>query len=186
MKEGHIDGFCVGEPWNSAAALAGEGWIAATSATLEPAHPEKVLVVDDDLRQRRSEEYAVLRQTIVKACRHCDTPDGRAEAVDLMHSRRLFPMDRDVLANALVGPLRRGADQDPETRPFVIFSRNDANRATRDRALWLLDALSCSGVAPLDGAQRRACLDAFHDVDFPSPPVPSSPAPTRKSNSITN
>ncbi|MBV8223952.1 MAG: ABC transporter substrate-binding protein [Verrucomicrobia bacterium] len=44
MQEGYIDGFCAGEPWNSVAALGGDGWIAATSASLAPGHPEKILV----------------------------------------------------------------------------------------------------------------------------------------------
>jgi ABC-type nitrate/sulfonate/bicarbonate transport system substrate-binding protein len=31
MKAGNLDGYCVGEPWNSVAVLARYGWCAATS-----------------------------------------------------------------------------------------------------------------------------------------------------------
>jgi ABC-type nitrate/sulfonate/bicarbonate transport system substrate-binding protein len=186
MKEGHIDGFCVGEPWNSASALAGDGWIAATSATLDRAHPEKVLLVSDDLRVRRSEEYALLRQAVLTACRHCETADGRAEAVELLHSRRLFTVDRSVLANSLIGPLQKGPGQSPEESPAVIFSGSNTNRATRDRALWMLDSLGCSPALSLDGPQRRACLDAVHDVELPrSISLKSANRPRKASKNLT-
>lgn len=180
MKEGHIDGFCVGEPWNSASTLAGDGWIAATSASLERSHPEKVLLAGDDLRQRRHEEYLLLRDAVLKACRHCDTPEGRAEVVELLHERRLFPVGREVIANSLIGPFQKGAGQPPDATAFLVFSRNQANRATRERAVWLLDALAVPSGVALDAAQRRACLDAFHDIDLPSPALKAGRSPKKK------
>ncbi|HEX3721009.1 MAG TPA: CmpA/NrtA family ABC transporter substrate-binding protein [Verrucomicrobiae bacterium] len=40
---GHLDGYCVAEPWNSAASLSGNGWVAIATSEIEPRHPEKVL-----------------------------------------------------------------------------------------------------------------------------------------------
>lgn len=164
MKDGHIDGFCVGEPWNSASALEGEGWVIATSAELAPLHPEKILLVGDGLREQRSQEYALLRTALLKACKYCDTPGGRAEVVDYLHSRKLFPVTKAVLSNSLIGPFDRGTGQAPDKTPFIYFSRNEANRATHERALWFLDNLSSSSALTLDGAQRRECLKAVHDL----------------------
>ena len=45
LTAGHIDGYCVGEPWNSESILNGQGWCPATSAELATGHPEKVLLV---------------------------------------------------------------------------------------------------------------------------------------------
>ena len=42
LAAGHIDGYCVGEPWNSESILNGHGWCPATSAELSTGHPEKV------------------------------------------------------------------------------------------------------------------------------------------------
>ena len=36
LKAGHLDGYCVGEPWNSLAVLSGSGWSVATSEELAP------------------------------------------------------------------------------------------------------------------------------------------------------
>lgn len=164
MKDGHIDGFCVGEPWNSASALEGEGWVIATSGDLAPLHPEKILLAGNALRQQRAHEYELLRNALIKACKYCDTPGGRREVVDYLYSRKLFPVTKAVLSNSLVGPFNRGTDQEPDKKTFLYFSKNDANRATHERALWLLDSLSSSPSFTLDGAQRRECLKAVHDV----------------------
>jgi len=174
MNEGHIDGFCVGEPWNSAAVLDGDGWIVATSATLAPGHPEKVLIIGDELRRERHEEYAALRQAILSACRFCDTPQGRSELVELFHARNIFPLSKKVLANSLIGPLQKGAEQPPETASLFYFFKEEANRATHERALWTLETLESSSGISMDGGQRRACLNSFHDI-LPEPVKSSKP-----------
>ena len=43
----NIDGFCVGEPWNSLAVEEGLGWCPATSAGIVKAYPEKVLATTE-------------------------------------------------------------------------------------------------------------------------------------------
>ncbi len=179
MRAGLIDGFCVGEPWNSAAVFAGDGWIVATSAELEARHPEKVLIADDALARVRADEYEALLDAIVAACRFCESKSGREAVVDIFHSRNLFPVQKEVIANGLTGPLFRGNDLKPDTAPLLYFHANEANRATRDRAVWLLDALGDIANLQLDSAQRRACMEAFHDRMFEVAPTK---AETRKKN----
>jgi len=180
MRAGLIDGFCVGEPWNSAAALAGDGWIIATSATLEPRHPEKILIASDALAIQRPEEYAALQEAVVTACRYCDTPEGRTTVVDLLHSHKLFPVSREVIANGLIGPLNKGDNLAPDTARLIHFYQHDANRATRDRAAWFLESLCSPATLTLDAAQRRACLEVFHDRMFEVGPAKTTRKPNRK------
>jgi len=45
MLDGHLDGYCAAEPWNSIAIRDGSGWVAATSAEIDPGQPEKALLV---------------------------------------------------------------------------------------------------------------------------------------------
>ena len=42
LKMGYLDGYCIGEPWNSVAVQAGVGVCVAT-VPVAPLHPEKVL-----------------------------------------------------------------------------------------------------------------------------------------------
>lgn len=169
LRGGQIDGFCAGEPWNSLAALQGDGWVVATSGTLAPRHPEKVLLVRNELLDRRDEGYDALRAAVVDACRFCDKPESRDTVVDILHARGVFPKDRAVLANSLIGPFQTGTGALSEPGPFTIFHRGQANAATRERAEWCLDAaIECDALV-LDARSRRFCLDAFIDPHTEGP-----------------
>ncbi|MGH8048900.1 MAG: CmpA/NrtA family ABC transporter substrate-binding protein, partial [Chthoniobacterales bacterium] len=161
MREGQIDGFCAGEPWNSGAALAGEGWIVATSATLAPDHPEKVFALRHDLKTRQPEACAALRAALVEACRYCDQPGNREAVADLLVERAIFPLAKSVLRNCLVGPFHNGFELIDGRRLFISFHRHDANRATRERAQWCLRCLTESNTVQLNARARQQCLDAF-------------------------
>ena len=43
LKAGNLDGYCVGEPWNSIAIESGEGWCPGTSAQLAPGDRKSVV-----------------------------------------------------------------------------------------------------------------------------------------------
>lgn len=163
MREGLIDGFCAGEPWNSAAALAGEGWIAATSCTLAPRHPEKILLATDTFRV--TDEYRALRAAIVRACKWCDAPENRAALLDLLHEQFRERVSREALENSLVGPMNTGVKIPLSTAPLHCFYRHDANAATPQRAAWFFDGLSEAGSLPGLSEHRRACLKAFHEIN---------------------
>jgi len=45
LADGQLDGFCVGEPFNTLAARQGAGAVVAITTDILPSHPEKVLAV---------------------------------------------------------------------------------------------------------------------------------------------
>ncbi len=163
MREGQVDGFCAGEPWNSAAALSGEGWVVATSMSLAPKHPEKVLLVRNEIFHRQPDGYSALRSAILEAGRFCDEPENRHAVVDILHQYHVFPVAKQVLINSLVGPFNTGIADLEGQGPFVIFHRGDANSATRERAQWCLETVIETGALMADGRTRKLCLDAFLD-----------------------
>jgi ABC-type nitrate/sulfonate/bicarbonate transport system substrate-binding protein len=163
MREGQIDGFCAGEPWNSVAALSGEGWVVATSMSLAPKHPEKVLLVRNEIFHRQPDGYSALRSAILEAGRFCDQPENRQAVVDILKGYHAFPVTKQVLMNSLVGPFSTGiADLEGEG-PFLMFHQGDANSATRERAQWCLETVIETGALLADGRTRKLCLDAFLD-----------------------
>jgi ABC-type nitrate/sulfonate/bicarbonate transport system substrate-binding protein len=163
MREGQIDGFCAGEPWNSAAALSGEGWVVATSMSLAPKHPEKVLLVRNEIFHRQPDGYSALRSAILEACRFCDQPENRQAVVDILHRYHVFPVPKQVLMNSLVGLFNTGIADLEGQGPFVMFYRGDANSATRERAQWCLETVIETAALVPDARTRKLCLDAFLD-----------------------
>jgi len=179
MRGGQIDGFCAGEPWNSGACLTGEGWVVATSASLAPDHPEKVLAVREDALRRQPGAGEALRTALVEACRYCDQPGNREAVADLLSERAIFPLTKSVLRNSLVGPFHNGFETLAESRPFISFHRRGVNRATRERALWCLGCLTESNAVQLDARTRQRCLDAFLDEPVSTPSARKIKAPAQ-------
>ncbi len=163
MKEGQIDGFCAGEPWNSAAALSGEGWVVATSVSLAPRHPEKVLLARNEVVHRQPEGYAALREAVLEACRFCDQSENRRTVADILYESRIFPVSKEILMNSLVGPFNTGVAELEARGPFLVFHQGGANEATRERAQWCLEAVAEAGALVAAGRTRKLCLDAFLD-----------------------
>lgn len=177
MKEGQIDGFCAGEPWNSAAALSGEGWVAATSVSLAPGHPEKVLLARNEVIHRQPEGYAALRAALLEACRFCDQAENRKAVADILHESRIFRVSREILMNSLIGPFNTGVAELETRAPFLVFHHGGANEATRERAQWCLETVAEAGALVPDGRTRKLCLDAFLDEHDAGPLRSASQSP---------
>jgi ABC-type nitrate/sulfonate/bicarbonate transport system substrate-binding protein len=163
MRQGYIDGFCAGEPWNSVAALSGEGWIAATSSSLAPNHPEKILVCTQEMAGSFPEEYAALRKAILAGCQYCESAANRSELIDLLHEGLFVSVPKETLANCLSSRPQTGVVPLPAQGPLIRFDVGDGNRASRERAAWILNSLMQTRALPLDPSQRRRCLEAFKD-----------------------
>lgn len=148
LKAGLIDGFCVGEPWNSVAVAEGAGWVVATSADIMPHHLEKVLLAGATLLQARSDEHAALIRSLALACAHCDDPAQRSEVAGLLATSGHFRASRALLEKSLVGPFDTGVGVPQAVGEFHVFHRREANRPTVDKARWVARELTTHGVVP--------------------------------------
>ena len=128
LKAGHLDGFCVGEPWNSLAVHARAGWITATSVELDPGHPEKVLMVRGDFAAKRNGEHLALVAAL-----------ARPEFVGV---------PEEILKRALAGQLDCGNGVTRRIENFFVFHRNDANEPSGATTAWALQLIRTSGLCP--------------------------------------
>jgi len=160
MREGHVDGFCAGEPWNSAAVQDGEGWVAATSRTLDAGHPEKVLLLSESFALRDPETTRALRRSLWEACMWCDNPANRLSLPALFQEAGWFGLPDDVLRRSLTGPFDRGYPCAHE-EPLPVFSDRCGNQASRQHAWWFLNGISKLDNFPMNDSQRAQCVDAF-------------------------
>ncbi|WP_243737297.1 CmpA/NrtA family ABC transporter substrate-binding protein [Halomonas ventosae] len=83
LREGQIDGFCVGEPWGSLAEHEGVGRLVASGAQLWPDHPEKVLGVTRSWARRYPATLGALLRALKSASDWlAETPEHRRQARD--------------------------------------------------------------------------------------------------------
>ncbi|MEQ5856398.1 CmpA/NrtA family ABC transporter substrate-binding protein [Halomonas sp. BN3-1] len=82
LREGEIDGFCVGEPWGSLAQHRQVGRVVASGAELMPAHPEKVLGVTASWARRYPNTLSALLRALQAAALWLDkAPEARRQTL---------------------------------------------------------------------------------------------------------
>ena len=163
MKSGQIDGFCVGEPWNTQAIQEGIGFVIATDLDIWAGNPEKVLGFTEAWVQQHPKTHMAIVQAILEACEYCDEPRHRKEIVNLLSQHLNIPPQ--YLRPGLIGPFVRGGNTLPEQLPrYHQFHVENANCPRRIEGLWILTQLARWGIAPFP-KNRIEILDRVRRVD---------------------
>lgn len=139
LAHGKLDGFCVGEPWNTAAVEAGVGRIAMTGYELWNNSPEKVLGVTAEFAEENPQTLLAVTTAILEACAWLDAADNRIRAAEVLAHPDWVGQPVSVLSQSLRGELRPWLDAEPVSVPdFHVFYRYAANCPWRSHAVWLL------------------------------------------------
>jgi len=165
FRAGHLDGYCVAEPWNSAAALGGTGWVAATTSDVEPFHPEKVLLVLQDFAEKREEEHLRMIAALIEAGQYCDRPGNRREVVRMLAQPKYFEVEPAILANALVGPYETGRGS-RAVEDLIIYDALKAGAPTRDKGRWVYDLVRTLCRAEPNPARPEIVAQLFREDLF--------------------
>jgi ABC-type nitrate/sulfonate/bicarbonate transport system substrate-binding protein len=108
IRTGGIDGYCVGEPWNSVAVSAGAGRIATVKAAIWPRSPEKVLGVTESWAVYNPEALSALLRALYQAAQWCGNPSNHAEAAALLSRSDYLGLSTEIVGRALSGELTTG------------------------------------------------------------------------------
>ena len=141
LKLGYLDGFCGGEPWTSVAVQAGIGACVATSASLAPLHPEKILMVRRAFAEQRADEHERLIAALIEACFLCDQSENRAVLCQLLAQPQFVNAPVECLEPDLVGPFGPGGSHIHSLGGLNIFHRCRANEPNPAKAAWLTGRL---------------------------------------------
>lgn len=137
MREGQIDGFCVGEPWSSLAVSVGVGCIAVPTTAIWGLSPEKVLGCRLGWAQRYPERLAALIRALYRAAQWCDRPENHAELARLLAEPRYVGAPADILLRGLANRLRLepgGAER--QVPSFYVPYDHAATFPWVSHALW--------------------------------------------------
>lgn len=159
LRAGHVDGFCVGEPWNSLAAAEGLGEIIVSKSEIFPRGIEKVLAVPEALFSNAARTEALL-ESLHAAAAWCDRPENHEELARVLSLPRYLNVEPAIVLQALRGslPIAGSERGDPD---FLYFSRFDANRPRAEEALWIYAQMCRWGQLPLDPAAERRAAGVF-------------------------
>lgn len=149
LKAGNIDGYCVGEPWNSRAVHEDLGFVIATDLDIWPGHPEKVLGLREEWVNKYPQTHIALVKALLEACEYCDDVRHREEIVNLLCKPEYVGSDRIYTRPGFAAPYDYGTGQTPQIlQRFNQFHFEQTNCPARVEGLWILTQLARWGVTP--------------------------------------
>jgi two-component system, oxyanion-binding sensor len=145
----HIDGFCVGEPWNQRIVNLCAGRIVASTAEIWGSHPEKAFAVAASWADRYPNTLRAVVAAIVEAARWMDEPGNRLEAAQILARPEYVNAPEEIVSAAMIGRPRFDADRSPLHCPdYIVFHRYAANFPWRSQAEWTLGQMRRWGQIP--------------------------------------
>jgi nitrate ABC transporter ATP-binding subunit len=170
LKSGNIDGYCVGEPWNSRAVSEDLGFIVAHDLEIWKGHPEKVLGLREDWVEQNPQTHIALVKALIEACDYCDNPRNREEILSLLCQPQYVGSAPEYTRNGFIDPYDRGTEEEPQLlRRFNQFHVDNANCPGRVEGLWILTQMARWGIAPfpknwLEIVERVRRVDLFGEA----------------------
>jgi ABC-type nitrate/sulfonate/bicarbonate transport system substrate-binding protein len=165
LKAGNLDGFCVGEPWNSLAVQNHLGWTVATSTELSRGHPEKILLVREEFAETKTEQHLALMAALLEACKWCDQPENLSEIVSLLCRSEYLNLPAKLLLPSLSGRYDFGHGRRESIEDFIAFHRHNANEPTPAKIDWIVEHLADNGFSKIDQPTTELCQRVFrHDL----------------------
>lgn len=153
LASGTIDGFCVGEPWNSVAVAMGAGQVLTTKSSIWRSSPEKVL----GLTRKWAEQHAdVLDQLLLALHRSavwCADPTNADALASMLQSQDYLDIPIENFQRGLQGKVDKGTAADD----FLHFYHRAANFPWQSHALWFYaQMVRWQQVTLSEDATRRA------------------------------
>jgi nitrate/nitrite transport system ATP-binding protein len=149
LKAGNIDGYCVGEPWNSRAVHEDLGFVVATDLELWPGHPEKVLGVREEWVNKHPQTHIALVKALLEACEYCDDLRHREEILGLLTKEQYVGSAAEYTRPGFIDPYKRGMGEKPEQLlRFNQFYVDQANYPDQIEGLWIMTQLARWGLIP--------------------------------------
>ncbi len=136
LAGGNIDGFCVGEPWNSAAALLGRGHIATVKAAIWRSSPEKVLGAGAFWAKENPDALSALLRALCNAARWCGDVRNHDDLARMLAEKIYVAQPLEWMLPALRGALPIGSERTVTVPDFFVPFAKAATFPWKSHALW--------------------------------------------------
>ncbi|MDV2998687.1 MAG: Bicarbonate transport ATP-binding protein CmpC [Chroococcopsis gigantea SAG 12.99] len=146
LKAGNIQGYCVGEPWNTRSVQEGLGYVVATDLDIWPGHPEKVLGVRQDWAAQYPRTYIALVKALLRACEYCEDRRNREEILGMLCEPYYVGSSPEFIRPGFIDAYDRG-DVKEDLYRFNQFYVDQANCPGISEDLWILTQLARWGYA---------------------------------------
>jgi NitT/TauT family transport system ATP-binding protein len=160
MQTGHLDGYCVGEPWNMAAVARGTGVIVTSKIEIWKDSPEKVLGVRESWADTHKDELKALLLAFDRSARWCANPGNATALASLLSLPIYLSQPVEVILPALTGSLEIGGAQ-RRIPGFLSFDAPHSTMPEPAHAAWFYAQMVRWGQANLSKQNLERAMKCY-------------------------
>lgn len=161
LAAGNIDGYCVGEPWSTAAVALRHGHIATVKAAIWKGSPEKVLGAQAQWAETHPEALTALLRALYRAAVWCADPANGEELAALLASPAYIDRPAEWMLPALSGKIGVGDGRIVSVEEFFVPLAKAATFPWKSHALWLYTQMVRWGQIGHDKANEAIARDTY-------------------------
>jgi len=136
---GNIEGYCVGEPWNSRIVLKGKGSALVTNYDIWNNNPEKVLQARADFVKKYPETTKAVMRAVLKAQMWLDASwEHREEAIKYLAKKNYVKAPKSVLRKSMSGTFLYNKGVDSKNPMFNVFANDYAAYPYYSHGMWFI------------------------------------------------
>lgn len=143
LQARRIDGFCAGEPWGAQAIQQDMGFTLATSQSIWPDHPEKVLGCTRAFVEQYPNTARALVMAILEASRFIDqSQENRRSTAHLIAGHEYVDAPVSAIEPRFLGQYEDGLGHAwLDKHPLRFFGNGDVNMPYHSDGLWFMTQL---------------------------------------------
>ena len=136
---GNIEGYCVGEPWNSRIVLKGKGSALVTNYDIWNNNPEKVLQARADFVEKYPETTKAVMKAVIEAQMWLDASwENREEAIGYLAKNNYVKAPKNVLRKSMSGTFLYNKGVDSSNPMFNVFANYYASYPYYSHGMWFI------------------------------------------------
>lgn len=171
LGSGGIDGYCVGEPWNSVGVAERGARIVTVKAAIWRASPDKVLGMRADWAEAHPETLAALIRALHRAAAWCSDRGNHMEAAEILSAPHYLGQPTGIVMQGLAGNIETGSGV-RAVSDFFVPHAGAANFPWKSHALWFYSQMVRWGQvahSQVNAQTAAACFrpDIYRDVLAP-------------------
>lgn len=166
LDEGVIDGYCVGEPWNTHAVKRQVGVTIITGYEIWNNAPEKVLAVTEEWAKNNSDIHERMVWALYQASQWIDQAENRPALISYLAMEKYVNAPISSIENALSGQVCNPVCKTCRSVPnFSLPFKHQANFPWQSHAEWILQQMQALGQVSTD-FDIKAVVAATYRTDL--------------------
>ena len=142
LKDGVIDGFCVGEPWNSAAIKKGVGHLITSGYQIWNNSPEKVFGVTRQWAGNNPNTHLSIVMALIEAAAWIEDLQNRHEFAEVLADNRYIGIDADIIRSSLAGEFTNANSGNArQIGDMHVYHRYLSNFPWCSHACWIISQM---------------------------------------------